>query len=569
MKFSKKVLSLLMAIAMVVTMLPFSGITALAAGRDHYLFAYFTSNSVSGQKIRFAVSEDGLNYSALNRNHPIFTTNVGTGCQRDPYIFIGQDGKYYIIATDMDATGGWWDNSNTMIVFQSNDLISWNNVELFDMYDMYTKLGIHKQEGDGKTVHCTWAPQVIWDSSVNKYMIYFALADTEISQSNKQIMYYMYATDLMDSDTWEAPQKLYEASQAAIDGDIMYNRSNNTYYMYYKDESQATICYCTASSLTGPYTYQGKAITSVNDALEGCNCFFINGQLTMFCDAYNNGYFVAAQSNDYATWNVLGSNTYNIDALSPRHGSVINITEAEYDALIAEYGITSNDDILYNFNTELDWHKTDQAQQRYEAQTDSNGHTYDLSTWITSTAVVSHSDSNWLTMYDSRMFINDPSVKNILDGDEWTISLDQSIYNVKTDGSHNCSMIGIMSDVNKMFYLLDNGDYYYYDPSTGSAVKGGTTTIEVGVTYRFHVVYDGSALTLYKNGSKVFTKTMPNIYDKTDDPSCFGIGSLDLPNESWIDMTVSNLRFRNEAITSYTDITKELITIMVTQAVRI
>ncbi len=115
-KMSKRILSVFLSLVMLATALPLASFTVTAAG-EKYLFAYFTGNTQDGQKIRFAVSEDGLKYTALNNNGPIITptqtaANNSSGYARDPYIQLGQDGNYYIIATDMDASGsgihsGW------------------------------------------------------------------------------------------------------------------------------------------------------------------------------------------------------------------------------------------------------------------------------------------------------------------------------------------------------------------------------------------------------------------------------------------------------------------------------
>ena len=74
--------------------------------KDAYLFVYFTGNSVEEQRINMAISSDGYRFQALNDNKPIIDQKLGTECCRDPYILKGQDGCYYIIATDMDANLG-------------------------------------------------------------------------------------------------------------------------------------------------------------------------------------------------------------------------------------------------------------------------------------------------------------------------------------------------------------------------------------------------------------------------------------------------------------------------------
>ncbi len=80
------------------------------------------------------MSEDGLNFKALNGNKPIVmpektNANNSSGCARDPYIARAQDGSFYMIATDMDCNLGW-DGDTCMYVWHSEDLINWTQITI-------------------------------------------------------------------------------------------------------------------------------------------------------------------------------------------------------------------------------------------------------------------------------------------------------------------------------------------------------------------------------------------------------------------------------------------------------
>ena len=299
-----------------------------------YLFTYFTGNSQSEQQIRFAVSEDGYHFTPLNGNNTVITQTKGTLNCRDPYIFKGQDNYYYLIATDMDAsTNQWWGNSNTMVLWRSTDLLHWTDETVINMSEI---------TGADDIQRC-WAPQVFWDEAAQQYMVYFGLASWSVTQ-NLTELYYCYTDDLLDQSRYTYPQLLYKPADngAAIDGDIIYDSKTQTYYLYYKDESNATICYVTSDSLTGPYgdAANPKKLIDTDVGLEGCNAHRITGTdtIVMLADAYGDGYFVMCQSDDYENYTLLPSNTYTINNCSPRHGSVIAISDAQYDALIQHYG---------------------------------------------------------------------------------------------------------------------------------------------------------------------------------------------------------------------------------------
>ena len=312
-----------------VTTVVLKNVTPAKSRGDAYLFSYFTGNKTSEQRIHFAVSKDGYNFTPLNDNEEVITQTMGTLNCRDPYIFKGQDDYYYIIATDMDCNTGWWGNSNSMVLWRSRDLVNWTDETIINMAQVTnTWLG-----------RC-WAPQVIWDEAAQKYMVYFSMYTD--GDDKGTVIYYSHTDNLLDQSSYSYPQVLFapESGKDAIDGDIIYDSKNGTYYLYYKDENNATICYVTSSSLTGPYSTEPQKVLESDVALEGCNSYFINGTdtLVMLADAYLNGYFVLNRSNDFTHFTTLDNSESTINATSPRHGSVVSISNDEYNRLVNAFG---------------------------------------------------------------------------------------------------------------------------------------------------------------------------------------------------------------------------------------
>ena len=70
-----------------------------------YLFVHFvdTQEDATREQIYFSVSKDGKTWTTLNNKQPYLTSNVGTQGVRDPYILRGEDGKFFIIATDLSV----------------------------------------------------------------------------------------------------------------------------------------------------------------------------------------------------------------------------------------------------------------------------------------------------------------------------------------------------------------------------------------------------------------------------------------------------------------------------------
>ena len=137
----KRLIAVFLAVLMALTCftaLPFaaSAATPATSAGGKYVFAYFTGNNTSEQKIRFAVSDDGYNFTAINGNQPVAKQTTGTGCARDPYLFRGQDGYFYMVATDMDASLGWWDVNDAMTVWRSADLVNWSEESHISIKDV-------------------------------------------------------------------------------------------------------------------------------------------------------------------------------------------------------------------------------------------------------------------------------------------------------------------------------------------------------------------------------------------------------------------------------------------------
>ncbi len=398
-KIGKRILSTILAVATLMScwvwMAPEQSAAAAANNtlKDHYLFAYFTGTSKDGQTIHLAVSEDGYNYTALRDNEPILIPSKGVGCVRDPYIWYNQqDNYYYIIATDLDFTDGggdlnnswalkekanYCDNSQSFLIWRSKDLINWYDETMIDVAAMSNIIG------DTRNLTQVWAPQVLWDGSA--YVVYFTLCceatrlDNDLSKNNWRNMQLVYlkTTNLMDQNAYYEYGVLYDPQYNVIDADIIYNESNKKWYLFYKNENDGwnphghhanwkSIHCRVGDSPTGPFSppsgahdeYGYHIFSSVAARLEGGNGFFDNnGNLVVYADAYDNkdavgnekSFFYVARSNgnDFTNWTIVNESnyngTFNINDLGPRHGSVVKITEEEYNRLLNNaYAINSS-----------------------------------------------------------------------------------------------------------------------------------------------------------------------------------------------------------------------------------
>lgn len=104
-----------------------------------YLFAYFLGNAPEQERLSYAVSTDGYHFKALNNGKAVWKSNAGTECIRDPYIFKGEDGMYYMLATDMKSSLGWSSNRN-LITARSTDLVHWFDDTIIEIANKYPNM---------------------------------------------------------------------------------------------------------------------------------------------------------------------------------------------------------------------------------------------------------------------------------------------------------------------------------------------------------------------------------------------------------------------------------------------
>lgn len=189
----------------------------MESSKGHYLFVYFTGNETSQQQICHALSSNGVDFSPLNGGNPVIasdTISVIKGV-RDPHILRGPDGWFYMVATDMDWTKGKWSNRG-IVMMRSRNLIEWEH-HTIDFHQRFAGQEAAK-------VDAVWAPQTIWDSSAQKYMIYFSLHSEKEGPYPQDAVYYIYANSEF-SDVEGLPKRLFEYPYPTIDTDIVVDKS--------------------------------------------------------------------------------------------------------------------------------------------------------------------------------------------------------------------------------------------------------------------------------------------------------------------------------------------------------
>jgi len=310
-----------------VALLLFSNSLAIAQKSKNtaYLFTYFTGNSGSEESIRFALSNDGYNYKALNGNEPVIDSKKisSTGGVRDPHILRGADGKtFYMVVTDMVADKGW-DSNRAMVLLKSKDLINWTS----------SIVNIQKRFSNQDNLLRVWAPQTIYDTVAKKYMVYWSMKHG----NDPDKIYWAYANkDFTDLET--EPKQLFfsPTNGACIDGDIIFNEGK--YHLFFKTEGEGLgIRVAISDKLKEGYVLQDGSVQQTKDPVEGAGVFRLNngeGFILMY-DLYTKGKYQFTKTNDLKSF-VVVDNEVKMD-FHPRHGTVLPITSAEADRLMKKW----------------------------------------------------------------------------------------------------------------------------------------------------------------------------------------------------------------------------------------
>ncbi|MEE0419765.1 MAG: immunoglobulin-like domain-containing protein [Lachnospiraceae bacterium] len=331
-----------------------------------YLYIHFNEIQVgtSLQQIYFGVSKDGLQWTALNDNQPILESTVGDKGVRDPYIVRSPEGdKFYLIGTDLDIHhnryGGNWGQmatigSQSLVIWESEDLLNWSESRLADV-------------GSPIDAGCTWAPEAIYDETTGEYLVFWSSPLTKLTgDSDKK---YIFVSKTRDFVNFTDPELYSEDSSSTIDADIY--REGDTYYRLLKEASKGYVYLQSADRLLD---YSGSSVSTIGGkefVNRGMHFQKIDNTAAGCLETYRGRYEgpTMFKFNDRDEWCILvdeyGSSdargyipflTKNLDQpnsvkLAPdntytmtdgaKHGTVIPITQEEYDALVDKWGVVN------------------------------------------------------------------------------------------------------------------------------------------------------------------------------------------------------------------------------------
>lgn len=296
-----------------------------------YLFAHFvnTEGDASCEQIYFSVSEDGQTWTTLNNSTPVLTSTVGEKGVRDPYILRGEDGKFFIIATDLSIYGRRGDpnrwgtcqtsGSKSIVIWESTDLVNWSEARIVEVA--------------ADNAGCTWAPEAVYDPEKDMYMVFWASKVSDDNYSTQRI-YRSYTSDFV---SFTEPEIYMEDTVSNIDTTIIDHKG--VYYRFTKNESQSSIIMEKSTSLSGEWTDVETYNLGTMKGYEGPTIYKLNGEdkWCLLLDYYSKSQGYKPFVTDDITKGVFTKAADFIFDGTYRHGTVLPITQAEYEALTEKY----------------------------------------------------------------------------------------------------------------------------------------------------------------------------------------------------------------------------------------
>ncbi|MBR3643484.1 MAG: glycoside hydrolase family 43 protein, partial [Parasporobacterium sp.] len=310
-----------------------------------YLYVYFKKLKLTrdDQRIYFALSRDGLHFQEINQGRPVLVSDMGTKGLRDPHIFKSRiDGKYYLLATDLDCNSNKWKDFSTkgskdIFVAESENLIHWKS----EMVNVC-----------GSDIGCVWAPKVCFDEEKQQYVLFFSGSEPERVCMK---VYYTVTTDFKSFskpgiliDKYENKEKKkYRYSPwpfapkyiTHIDSTTIY--VDGIYYRFTKNESLKIIQEEYSKSICSGFKLITDCVAG-EAGVEGPGVYklFDSDTYVLMMDGYIKpntgvGYFPLTASTEelkQGKFHRLQSGEYAFPSCC-KHGSIITIDEEAYNNL--------------------------------------------------------------------------------------------------------------------------------------------------------------------------------------------------------------------------------------------
>jgi len=276
-----------------------------------YVMSYFKTDA---EALHLAVSDDGLQWRAIQGGVPLFWSALGSRSVRDPFLCRAADGRFHLLATTAPSP-------DSVLHAVSDDLLSWREETHVPVMASVPHSG-----------NC-WAPEAFWDDAAQSWRIIWSsstAAPNTPSDGNHRI----WGCATRDWQTWSPPALFFDPGYSVIDATVVV-LAPGRYMMAFKDErghnpprhaepgQRKAIGIAFADSGTGPWVAVSELVTP--PLTEGPALYWRAGQWVILFDYFMEERFGALTSRDGLRWKPLTPGVEFLPGL--RHASVLEVPD--------------------------------------------------------------------------------------------------------------------------------------------------------------------------------------------------------------------------------------------------
>ncbi|MFD1256727.1 glycoside hydrolase family 43 protein [Mucilaginibacter terrae] len=313
-----------------------------------YLMVYFKDDT---HGLYMALSKDGYSFTDVNKAKPIIAGDTIAEQKgiRDPYIYRGPDGLFYLALTDLHIYGDkagyrttqWerdgkeygWGNNRGLVLMKSADLVHWSHMVL----------RVDKAFPELADIGCAWAPEMIYDEVKKKTMLYFSMR----YGAGKEKVYYTYMNKGFTAMETH-PKSLFDYPNGVpyIDADI--TKVGNKYHLLYAShDGTSGVKQAVSDSVHTGYQYDPQWYDPEKVGCEAPTIYKRIGEnkWVLIYDIYrlNPHNFGFSETSDFVNFKNLGRFNEGVMKATnfsvPKHPAVIQVTRKEAQKLADNWGL--------------------------------------------------------------------------------------------------------------------------------------------------------------------------------------------------------------------------------------
>ena len=291
-------------------------------GKGSWVFAYFKEPGSQG--IYLALSRDGYTFEPLNDGQPWVKPEKPGEIMRDVFLTREPAGDGF----RMVWTWGW--RGTSFGTAASKDLMHWSAQK--EVPIMREFAGAHN----------VWAPETYWDEKRGEWLLIWSTSfEPGTAPAGVPEGHRIWASRTKDFETFTKPEVYFDPGFVVIDATMFHRtfRGRKDWVLVVKDQSVDPLRYserwASGPTVEGPW---GPLSGPINESWsEGPSVVHAGDAWVVYYDHYRapRARYEGVRTRDWQHWESVNEEMHFPEAA--KHGSFLEVTEAEADRLLARH----------------------------------------------------------------------------------------------------------------------------------------------------------------------------------------------------------------------------------------